>query len=82
MVWQPSENPPEVSLSPESIEMLARRLSELLQPVERKGAARLVSAKTIQLGLVPDVAALTDMRLLVPSGPAAVSTIRLSPRDS
>jgi len=47
MVWQPSENPPEVSLSPESIEMLARRLSELLQPVERKGAARLVSAKTI-----------------------------------
>ncbi|MBN8870775.1 MAG: hypothetical protein J0H66_12910 [Solirubrobacterales bacterium] len=46
MAWQP-DDPSEVSLSPESIEMLARRLSELLQPAEPEGSSRLVSAKVI-----------------------------------
>ena len=38
------------------------------------------SANTIQLGLVPGVAAATDMRPVMPSAPGAVSTCRLSPR--
>lgn len=47
MAWHPSGESPEVSLSPESIETLARRLSELLHDAESKGTSRLVSAKVI-----------------------------------
>ena len=42
----------------------------------------LVSANTIQLGLVPGTDARTVMRPDTPSAPAAVSTCRLSPRPS
>ena len=41
-----------------------------------------MSANTIQLGLVPGVLAVTDMRPLMPSAAGAVSTCRLSPRPS
>lgn len=47
MGWPPSRQPEEVTLSPESIETLARRLAELLQPTEPKRPRRMVTAKVV-----------------------------------